>query len=69
MDFSAEEMKVLQATDPILWDIRIAVKEHESKNGVGFFSRDGLLYRRWIPRGRHLQEGMEVEQLVLPKSF
>lgn len=54
----------MQCTDPTLRDARIAVKEHMSEEKTtGFFSREGLLYRRWIPpRG-----GEEVEQLVLPK--
>ena len=65
LDITAEEMKMLQATDPTLRDVRLAVKEQESKGGVGFFSRDSLLYRRWKPRGDR-DEGLE--QLVLPKS-
>ena len=34
--------------------------------GAGFFFRDGVLHRRWVPRGRDEAE-MVVEQLVLPK--
>ena len=40
----------------------------EAKEGVGFFTRDGLLYRRWIPPGRGDEEEMAVEQLVLPRQ-
>ena len=67
LDISASEMRVLQATDPTLWEVTIAVKEHESTSGVGFISGDNLLYRRWIPRGR-TSGGIKIEQLVLPKS-
>ena len=35
-----------------------------STAGTGFFEREGLLYRRWTPRGR--DEDMAIEQLVLP---
>ncbi len=67
MDISASEMKVLQATDPTLREVRIAVKERDSVSGVRFFSRDGLMYRRWIPRDR-AGGGLEVKQLILPRS-
>ena len=66
LDISAEEMKELQATDPTLREARIAVKEQGRGNRAGYFSREGLLYRRWIPRGRE-QVGSEVEQLILPR--
>ncbi len=55
LDISMEGMKELKATDPTLRDVRIAVKEKESQEGVGFFTRDGLLYRRWVPRHRSLE--------------
>ena len=66
LDISSEELKVFQATDPSLRSARIAVKTQESMEGTGFFSRDGLLYRRWLPPGRNGKELM-VEQLVLPR--
>lgn len=43
LDISSKELKVCQATDPSLRSVRIAVKTHETKEGTGFFSRDGLL--------------------------
>ena len=58
-------MKILQATDPTLGEVRAAVKTHESSEGVGFFYKDGLLMKRWVPRG-HSKEDMTIEQLVLP---
>ncbi len=66
LDISMEGMKELQATDSTLRDVRIVIKEKESQEGVGFFPRDGLPYRRWVPC-HHSLEGMEMEQLVLPK--
>ena len=38
-----------------------------STAGVGFFRRDGLLYRRWQPPGQD-SELLVVEQLVLPQA-
>ena len=64
MDISTKEMKQLQAQDPTLRDVRISIEESEAQEGIGFFSKEGLLLRRWIPRRR---EGTKVEQLVLPK--
>ena len=65
---SAEELKEWQANDESLKDVREAVQKCEAKEGVGFFSRDGLLHRRWIPPGcGGEEEEMAVEQLVLPK--
>ena len=43
---TAEEMKVLQATDSTLQVVSDAVNAHELKGGVGFLFKDGLLYRR-----------------------
>ena len=65
LDISAEELKVLQSADPTLDAIRKAANGHPCSAGVGFFQRDGLLYRRWTPPGRG-KEDMEIEQLVLP---
>ena len=44
--------------------IREVAKGHA---GVGFFERDGLVYRRWTPPGHG--EEYEIEQLVLPQSM
>ena len=67
LDVTAMEMKKLQATDSTLKDVREAVAIREAQEGMGFFSKSGLLYRRWIPPGRNSEE-MAVEQLVLPKE-
>ena len=67
LDISADELKTLQATDTTLDAIREAAEGNCSSAGVGFFKRDGLLYRKWTPPGRSGQQ-MEVEQLVLPQQ-
>ena len=65
LDISAEELKVLQSTDPTLDTVRKAASGHPSTAGVGFFERDGLVYRRWKRPGRNLEDS-GVDQLVLP---
>ena len=65
LDISAEDLKVLQETDPSLESIRKAADGHASTAGVGFLRKEGLLYRRWVPPGRD-REDMSVDQLVLP---
>ena len=67
LDVSAEEMRTLQSTDTTLDAVREAAEGKHYSAGVGFFKRDGLLYRKWIPLGRNAQD-MEVEQLVLPQQ-
>ena len=67
LDISAEELKTLQTTDVMLRSVRDAVKTCEAEQGMGFFTRDGLLYRRWVPSGCR-EEEMAVEQLVLPEK-
>ena len=66
LDISAGELKVLQAADTTLDSVR---KEADGNPGdsseVGYFWKDGLLFRKWIPRGYEEQD-MAVEQLVLP---
>ena len=44
---------------------RKAADGHASTAGVGFFRREGLIYRRLVPPDRD-REDMSVEQLVLP---
>ena len=65
LDITAEELKTLQESDTTLEAIRKAAGGSPSTAGVGFFRRDDLVYRRWIPPGRD-SEDMAVEQLVLP---
>ena len=65
LDISAQELKVLQETDATLGAVQAAAEGQPSTAGVGFFKKDGLLYRRWTPPGRNDEEFM-VDQLVLP---
>ncbi len=67
LDISAEEMKRLQVADTSLQDVRKMAEERESRFGVGFFLKYGLLYRRHMPRGQD-GERVSVEQLVLPQK-
>ena len=66
LDISAEELKILQETDPTLKEVREAANgHHPSKAGVGFYREKGLLYRRYVPPGKDMED-MAVTQLVLP---
>ena len=51
LDISADELRTLQATDTTLDAIREAAGGNRSSAGVGFFKKDGLLYRKWTPPG------------------
>lgn len=65
IDLTPLELEELQRDDPTLEMVRKAADGEVSSAGVGFFRREGLIYRRWTPPGR--DEGpMSVEQLVLP---
>ena len=67
-DITIEEFKKLQAEDPTLAEvIRAADRSTKERNEsvVEYFIREGLVYRRWTPRGR--SSTFQVEQLVLPK--
>lgn len=67
LELSAEGLRALQEKDPTLANIRRAADGHPTcAAGIGFFKRDGLLYRKWTPPGRG--EESEVEQLVLPQE-
>ena len=66
LELSAEELRKLQEGDDTLAVLRkVADGQSSTIAGPGFFRRDGLLYRRWMPPGCN-EEGMMVEQLVLP---
>ena len=65
LNFTSAEMKRQQAKDPTSAVIRTAAEGGASTASVGFFKRDGLLYRRWTPPGSN-GELFEIEQLVLP---
>lgn len=63
LDISADELKTLQETDPTLDGIRDTLDGRGST--AGFFRRNGLIHREWVPRG-HNGAQMAIEQLVLP---
>ena len=65
LDISMEELRTLQETDTTLEAVRRAAGGEACSARVGFFRRDGLVYRRWTPPGRDAED-MVVEQLVLP---
>ena len=65
LEIAADELKTLQAADTTLNAVRGAADGHPCSAGIGFFRRDGLLFRRWTPPGRDKQD-MSIEQLVLP---
>jgi hypothetical protein len=61
----AMKMKELQEQDISLSEAREAARKTDGTKGEWFY-KEGLLYRRWTPRGRG--DESEVEQLVLPKA-
>ena len=67
LDISLSEFKVLQDKDTSLKEVRQAAEGHPSTAGIGFFQRDGVLFRRWTPP-RQGSDYVEVEQLVLPQE-
>jgi len=56
LDITSEELKTLQESDTTLEAIRKAADGSPFTAGVGFFKRDGLVYRRWIPPGRGTED-------------
>ena len=69
VDLSAEEISRLQAEDPTLEAVRNSARGGSKSADRGYFERDGLLYRRYIPPGceQGEEEARAIEQLVLPK--
>ena len=65
LDFSADELKELQRTDSTLEAVRKSARGEPSTAGPGFFQRDGILYRRYVPRTGDTEHGV-IEQLILP---
>ncbi|KAL5505979.1 hypothetical protein EMCRGX_G007532 [Ephydatia muelleri] len=67
-DITIEDLKKLQAEDPTLAEVlRAADRSANDRNEsvAEYFRREGLVYRRWTPKGR--SSTFQVEQLVLPK--
>ena len=67
LEVTAEELWSLQEGDGTLEAVRKAASGEACLGGVGFFKRDGLLFRRWTPPAPGSEE-IVVEQLVLPKQ-
>ena len=65
INISAGELQTLQAADPLLDMVRRPADRHPCSAGVGFFRKEGLIYRLWTPPGRG-HDSTEVEQLVVP---
>ena len=65
LEIAADELKTLQAADTTLNAVKEAADGHPCSAGIGFFRRDGLLFRRWTPPRRDKQD-TSVEQPVLP---
>ena len=68
LDVGKDELKKQQDTDETLAGVREAADGQPSTAGVGFFRKEGLVYRRWTPPGRDA-DLMTVEQLVLPRQY
>ena len=67
LDLLPDEIKKLQGADPTLQGPRRTADEHPAETGRGFFRRDGLVYRRWVPTGKD-SELLSVEQLLVPQQ-
>ena len=67
-DITIEDLKKLQAEDPTLAEV-LRAADRSANDGnesvAEYFRREGLVYRRWTPKGR--SSTFQVEQLVLPK--
>ena len=59
------ELQHLQEIDETLETVWKAV-EGKTVDAAGYFKKDGLLYRHWVPRGE--EEVMAVDQIDLPKK-
>ena len=64
ISITADELREIQDRDPTLTKVREAADGKCSTAGVGFFKREGIIYRKWIPPGRG--DEAAIEQLVLP---
>ncbi len=65
LNLTSDDLRRLQGKDSTLTAVRRAASGEACFAGIGFFQRDGLLYRRWTPPNQDREE-MAVEQLVLP---
>ena len=63
LQVTPKQLKSWQESDPSLEKLREAAKNPQEGYTATFFFKQGLLYCRWIPKGRDRQE---TQQLVLP---
>ena len=68
LEATVEHIKQWQAQDPTLQKARETVGEADSKDRVGFYYEDGLLYRKWRPHGSAEGDLRTCKQLVLPQQ-
>ena len=67
---SSEQLKEAQRKDETLQQAwRWANGDGPRKDNVTFFIREGLLHRRWRPKGSDIGDCRTTEQLVLPESM
>ena len=63
LHINRDTLKTLQDTDNTLKDVREAADLHPADKDVGFYRKEGLLYRQWGPtKGK---DGLPIKQLVL----
>ena len=63
----SKELRKLQQTDDTLKHVRAEAAGMTEPSNTGFFERDGLIYRRWVPAKREAEEYRD--QLVLPNDY
>ena len=68
LEATVEHIKQWQAQDPTLQKARETVGEAVSKDRVGFYYEDGLLYRKWRPDGSAEGDVRTCKQSVLPQQ-
>ena len=67
LNINRDTLKTLQETDNKLKGVREAAELHPADKGVGFFRKEGLLYR-WLGPTKG-KDGLPMEQLVLPTQY
>ena len=68
LEATVQHIKQWQAQDSTLQKARETVGEGDSKDRVGFYYEDGLLYRKWRPDGSAEGDLRTCKQLVLPQQ-
>ena len=63
---SGNDLRRMQKEDETLKSVRKAAEGKTELVDSGYYEKDGLLYRRWIPAGGSVEE--QRDQIVLPKE-